>query len=227
MNDTGIFVPQMKCNGTIIPNKKLIYFARSFVIKSYQIYPMERATLHIKNMVCSRCQKVVRRELESLGLHPLSVGLGEVTLQEPAAQVDQESVGAALARHGFQLLDDRKAQVIQKIKTTVIEAVHHRGTPHLNFSALIAREVGMDYAYLSSLFSAAEGITIEKYIILQRIERAKELLVYDELSLSQIADQLGYSSVQHLSGQFKKVTDLTPSYYKKLQEHKRRPLDEI
>jgi AraC-like DNA-binding protein len=178
-------------------------------------------------MVCSRCQKVVRKELEALGLHPLSVGLGEVTLQEPAAQVDQAAVGAALARHGFRLLDDKKAQVIEKIKSTVIEAIHHRQTLPPNFSAHIAREVGLDYAYLSSLFSAAEGLTLEKYIIRQRIERAKELLVYDELSLSQIADKLGYSSVQHLSGQFKKVTDLTPSYYKKLQEHKRRPLDEI
>ena len=183
--------------------------------------------MHIKNMVCSRCQKVVRKELESLGLHPLSVGLGEVTLEEPETQVDHEAVGAALARHGFELLDDKKAQVIHKIKSTVIEAIHHRETPYANISARIAREVGLDYAYLSSLFSAAEGITLEKYIILQRIERAKELLVYDELSLSQIADKLGYSSVQHLSGQFKKVTNLTPSYYKKLQEHKRRPLDEI
>lgn len=188
---------------------------------------MEQATLHIKNMVCSRCRKVVRNELESLGLHPLSVGLGEVTLEEPAGQVDRAAVGAALAKHGFALLDDKKAQVVQKIKSTVIEAIHHRDTPHPHFSAHIAREAGLDYAYLSSLFSAAEGITLEKYIILQRIERAKELLVYDELSLSQIADRLGYSSVQHLSGQFKKVTDLTPSYYKKLQVKERRLLDEI
>jgi AraC-like DNA-binding protein len=188
---------------------------------------MDQVTLHIKNMVCSRCQKVVRKELESLGLHPLSVGLGEVTLAESAAQVDKDAVGAALARHGFELLDDKKAWVIQKIKSTVIEAIHHRQVSHPNLSSLIAREVGLDYAYLSSLFSSTEGITIEKYIILQRIERAKELLVYDELSLSQIADQLGYSSVQHLSNQFKKVTDLTPSYYKKLQDNKRRPLDDI
>jgi AraC-like DNA-binding protein len=188
---------------------------------------MDQVTLHIKNMVCSRCQKVVRKELESLGLHPLSVGLGEVTLQEPEAGVDKEAVKAALARHGFELLDDKKAWIIQKIKSTVIEAIHHRQIPHPNFSALIAGGTGLDYAYLSALFSSTEGITIEKYIILQRIERAKELLVYDELSLSQIADKLGYSSVQHLSNQFKKITDLTPSYYKKLQENKRRPLDDI
>ncbi len=188
---------------------------------------MDQVTLHIKNMVCSRCQKVVRKELESLGLHPLSVGLGEVTLQEPEAGVDKAAVGAALAGHGFELLDDKKAWVIQQIKSTVIEAIHHRQLPHPHFSALIAREAGLEYAYLSSLFSATEGVTIEKYIILQRIERAKELLVYDELSLSQIADQLGYSSVQHLSGQFKKVTGLTPSDYKKLRDNGRRPLDDI
>jgi AraC family transcriptional regulator len=188
---------------------------------------MERATLHIKNMVCSRCQKVVRRELESLGLHPLAVGLGQVTLQESAAKLDKEALGAALAKHGFELLDDKKAWVIEKIKSTIIEAIHHCKTPQANFSGLIAQEAGLDYAYLSSLFSSTKGITIEKYIILQRIERVKELLVYDELSLSQIADQLGYSSVQHLSNQFKKVTDLTPSYYKKLQENRRRPLDEV
>ena len=188
---------------------------------------MEGTTLHIKNMVCSRCRKVVRKELESLGLHPLSVGLGEVTLAEPAALVDQAAVGAALARHGFGLLDDKKARTVQKIKSTVIEAIHHRDTPQPHFSAFIAGEVGLDYAYLSALFSASEGITLEKYIILQRIERAKELLVYDELSLSQIADKLGYSSVQHLSGQFRKVTGLTPSHFKKLKAQKRRPLDEI
>jgi AraC-like DNA-binding protein len=136
-------------------------------------------------------------------------------------------VGAALAGHGFELLDDKKARVIQQIKSTVIEAIHHRQAPHPHFSALIAGATGLDYAYLSSLFSATEGVTIEKYIILQRIERAKDLLVYDELSLGQIADKLGYSSVQHLSGQFKKVTGLTPSAYKKLRDNGRRPLDDI
>lgn len=178
-------------------------------------------------MVCSRCQKVVQKELESIGLHPLAVGLGEVTLEEPTGKVDKEVVGAALAKHGFQLLDDKKAWVIQKIKSIIIQAIHHQQTPHTHFSERIAQAVGLDYAYASSLFSSIEGISIEKYIILQRIERVKELLVYDELSLSQIADQLGYSSVQHLSSQFKKFTGLTPSYYKKLQENPRRPLDEV
>jgi AraC-like DNA-binding protein len=188
---------------------------------------MEPTTLHIKNMVCSRCQKVVRQELEKMGLHPLRVTLGEVTLGEPAAQIDKNAVGTALAQHGFELLDDKKAWMIEKIKSTVIEAIHHQqAVPH-PFSDLIARRLGLDYAYLSSLFSAAEGISIEKYVILQRIERVKELLVYDELSLSQIADQTGYSSVQYLSNQFRKITGLTPSYYKKFRTDKRRPLDEI
>jgi len=177
---------------------------------------MEPATLHIKNMVCSRCQKVVRKELEKMGLHPLDVTLGEVTLQEPSDKIDKSAVGTALAKHGFQLLDDKKAWMIEKIKSTVIEAIHHQEVVPHSFSHLIAQRVGLDYAYLSSLFSSTEGISIEKYVILQRIERVKELLVYDELSLGQIADQAGYSSVQYLSNQFKKITGLTPSGYKKL-----------
>lgn len=188
---------------------------------------MEKTILHIKNMVCSRCQKVVRKELESLGLHPLEVKLGEVTLQEPAGAVDHVVISKALAQHGFELLEDKKAWVVQQIKGTIIETVHHQTAAHVNFSQRITERVGLDYAYLSSLFSASEGITIEKYVILQRVERVKELLVYDELSLSQIADGLGYSSVQHLSGQFRKTTGLTPSAYKKLRRKERRPLDEI
>ncbi len=188
---------------------------------------MELITLHIKNMVCSRCQKVVRKELEKLGLHPVTVELGSVTLRGEEKDLERDKISTALAYHGFGLLDDKKEKTIEQIKNTVIELVHYRENPHRNLSHLIEERIGLDYAYLSSLFSSAEGITIEKYTILQRVERVKELLVYDELSLSQIADRLGYSSVQHLSSQFRKITGLTPSYYKKRQEHKRRPLDEI
>ncbi len=188
---------------------------------------MKTTTLHVKNMVCDRCLKVVRKELENLGLHPLDVRLGEVTVEEAAEEVDKAAVERALTRHGFRLLEDKKAWVIEKIKSTVIESVHHGQMAHVNFSQLIAERVGLDYAYLSSLFSATEGVTVEKYVILQRIERVKELLVYDELSLSQIADAQGYSSVQHLSNQFRKITGLTPSAYKKLRDKERRPLDEI
>lgn len=188
---------------------------------------MEQVTLHIKNMVCSRCQKVVRRELESLGLHPLTVELGQVTLQEKEEDIDKNALEKSLAMHGFGLLDDKKAKVIEKIKRTIIETVHHGSSANSNYSTILSQQTQLDYTYLSSLFSSNEGVTIEKYIILQRIERVKELLIYDELSLKEIAYQLGYSSVAHLSNQFKKITGITPSSYKKLQENNRKPLDEI
>ncbi|MDO1449212.1 AraC family transcriptional regulator [Rhodocytophaga aerolata] len=189
---------------------------------------MEKATLHIKNMVCSRCMKVVKTELENLGLHPEVVKLGEVLLHESDKQIDKKKVNEVFAKHGFELLDDKKSHIIEKIKSTVIELIHYQESKeHKKLSYLIEEKIGLDYTYLSSLFSATEGITIEKYIILQRIERVKELLVYDELTLSEIAWQLGYSSVQHLSHQFKKVTGLTPSHFKEIKEDKRNSLDDV
>ncbi len=185
--------------------------------------------LYIKNMVCNRCIKVVKTELEKLGLHPLTVQLGEVTLAESEAEVDWPNVRSTLAGHGFVLLDDKKAWVVEKIKTTIIELIHQPGPTHTpyNFSRLIEEKLGMEYTYLSTLFSSQEGVTIEKYLIRQRIERAKELLAYKELTLSEIAWKLGYSSVAHLSGQFKKVTGMTPSAFKGLKEPTRQPLDEV
>jgi len=190
---------------------------------------VEKATLHIKNMVCSRCIKVVKTELENMGLHPEIVKLGEVVLQENENQINKEKINEALTKHGFELLDDKKSLIIEKIKSAIIELIHHQNDAQIkyNFSYLIEKKLGLDYTYLSSLFSSIEGITIEKYIILQRIERVKELLVYDELTLSEIAWQLGYSSVQHLSQQFKKVTGLTPSHFKNIKEDKRKPLDKV
>lgn len=189
---------------------------------------MAKATLHIKNMVCSRCIKVVKTELENLGLHPEIVKLGEVVLHEDENQIDKEKVKQVITRHGFELLDDKKSHIVEKIKSTVIELIHYQDSKeHKKLSYLIEEKVGLNYAYLSSLFSATEGITIEKYIILQRIERVKEFLVYDELTLSEIAWQMGYSSVQHLSHQFKTITGLTPSHFKNLKENKRKPLDEV
>jgi AraC-like DNA-binding protein len=134
-----------------------------------------------------------------------------------------------LEENGFELIDDKKARAIEKVKNAVVEYIHQgEDQPiHVNFSELIEERVGLDYNYLSSLFSSLESMTIERYIILQRIERVKELLVYNELTLSEIAWKNGYSSVQHLSNQFKKVTGLTPSYFKKLKENKRRALDEV
>lgn len=180
-------------------------------------------------MVCNRCIKVVKEELEELGLTINNIKLGEVTVAQDEKAIDFSKLRKVLMDNGFELLDDKKTLLIEKIKNVVIETIHQSENVDVqtNFSYLIQEKVGKDYQFLSSLFSATEGITIEKYVILQRIERAKELLVYDELNLSEIAYKLGYSSVQHLSSQFRKVTGLTPSAFKKQSDQNRRPLDEI
>lgn len=180
-------------------------------------------------MVCNRCRMVVKDELEKSGLHPLSVSLGEVSLQEDSLNEEQlTGLSASLQQLGFELIDDRKARTIEKIKNAVIQLVHHsEEQTKLKYSEYIAGELHYDYPYLSKLFSEVEGITIEHYIIAQKIEKVKELLVYDELTLSEIAYKLGYSSVAHLSAQFKKVTGLTPSFYKNKGSNDRKPLDAV
>ncbi len=180
-------------------------------------------------MVCDRCVRVVKETLEQMGLSVSQVKLGEVVLNEEEETINRTEIAAALKDNGFELLDDRKAQLIEKIKNIVIETIHQQEEValHVNYSYLFQTRLGVDYPYLSNLFSSTEGITIEKYIILQRIERVKELLVYNELTLSEIAYKVGYSSVAHLSAQFKKVTGLTPSAFKKLTGDRRKPLDEI
>jgi len=180
-------------------------------------------------MVCDRCRLVVKHELEKMGLHPVHIALGEVELAEqkiPAQELKQ--LALALKQAGFELIDDKKSRIIEKIKTTAIKLVHYTDDkPREKQSELIARELHHDYAYLSKLFSEVEGITIEQYIINQKIEKVKEYIVYDELSLSEIADRMGYSSVAHLSAQFKKITGLTPSHFKTIGPHHRMPLDAI
>ncbi len=184
--------------------------------------------LYIKNMVCNRCIMAVRAELEKAGLHPLSVELGEVQVEEEPAKTTLETLGASLGRLGFEIIDDRKGKIIEKIKTELISLIHYDGEQNgINLSNYIAAALHYDYAYLSNLFSEVEGTTIEKYFISLKIERVKELLVYDELSLSEIAWKLGYSSVAHLSAQFKKITGFTPSYYKSLKQHKRKSIDDL
>jgi AraC-like DNA-binding protein len=180
-------------------------------------------------MVCKRCIRVINHELEKLDIAIGHIELGKVELVEPLKDTELDNVREVLNENGFELIDDKKSQLIDRIKTLIIEHVHYNNeqTAMINSSEFIASEVGYDYFYLSKLFSSVEGITIEKYIINQKIEKVKELLVYNELSLKEIAFQLGYSSVQHLSNQFKKVTGLTPSHFKNLKEHKRKPLDEV
>lgn len=171
---------------------------------------------------------VVQQLFENLGYPPVRIALGEVETLNPMLSDDAEKLRKKLVSFGFELIDDTKSKLIEKIKNTIIQLVHHRNDDSkVNHSSYIESHLSRDYAYLSALFSEVEGTTIEKYIIHQKIERVKELLVYDELTLSEIADKMGYSNVAYLSNQFKKVTGLTPSYFKQVKENKRKPLDEI
>lgn len=171
---------------------------------------------------------VVKSQLEQLGLHPLSVELGIVTLPDKITDEIYRSVKESLEPFGFELIDDKKSQTIEQIKDTIIELVHYNDNDSkVNLSDYLVSKLHRDYSSLSKLFSEVTNTTIEKYLIAQKIERAKELLVYGELSLNEIADKLNYSSAAYLSAQFKSVTGLTPSYFKKIKENKRKPLDEI
>ena len=185
-------------------------------------------SIFIKNMVCNRCIMVVHNELEKLNLDVNTVNLGRVDLNTPLQPSDKIKLKSVLLPLGFELIDDKKSRVIESIKNIIIDVVHHQESDiKINLSDLLSSELQLDYNYLSTLFSEVEGTTIEKYFIAQKIEKVKELLVYDELSLSEIAHRLNYSSVAYLSNQFKKVTGLTPSHFKQIKEQKRKPLDEI
>ena len=188
---------------------------------------MASTSLHIKNMVCNRCIKVVKEEISNLGFHIVTIELGKVELSHLPDKKELNKIRDVLSKNGFELIDDKKSKLIDRIKTLIIEIIHYEKeiTRHVNSSEFLSKDLGYDYSYLSNLFSSVEGITIEKYIINQKIEKVKELLVYDELTLNEISFQLEYSSVQHLSNQFKKVTGLTPSHFKKLKDNKRKPLD--
>jgi YesN/AraC family two-component response regulator len=183
--------------------------------------------LYIKNMVCNRCIMMVESELKKTGLHILNVELGEVDLEDKPTKEHLQKLDQQFASLGFELIDDKKSRIIEKIKNTVVDYVHHHPDKQHNFSKLLSEKLSHDYTYLSNLFSDIEGITIEKFIIHHKIERVKELIVYDELNLTEIADQMGYSSVAYLSNQFKKVTGLSPSHFKTLKANKRTALDQL
>lgn len=192
------------------------------------IITLHAMELYIKNMVCNRCIMVVKQVFEQEGLYPVNVKLGEVELEKAPDSKQLEAIKTTLTSMGFEVLDDQKRKIIEKIRTTVIQLIHAGELDdNHKFSVLLSDALHKDYSFLSKLFSEVEGITIEKYVILQRIERVKELLAYGELSLSEIAFQLGYSSVAHLSAQFKKVTGFTPSAFRKLKDHHRKPLDKV
>jgi len=184
--------------------------------------------LHIKNMVCSRCIKVVHDELTKLGCNIHSVELGKVVVASPM-ETTVEKIKTVLEANGFELLEDKKAQLVDTIKTTIIELIYKNQLEDMdvNFSDFLSKKLGKDYHYLTSLFSSLTSITIEKFFILQKVERVKEWLVYNDFTLSEMAFKLGYSSVAHLSNQFKQVTGLTPSQFKNLKIKQRKSLDNL
>ncbi|WP_029296685.1 helix-turn-helix domain-containing protein [Chryseobacterium hispalense] len=185
-------------------------------------------TIFIKNMVCDRCIMVVQNELEKLGLDAKNIKLGEVILSKEITSLEKENLSKTLEPLGFEVIDDKKGRIIEKIKNIIIDLVHNQDSDvKTNLSDVLSDKLHHDYNYLSNLFSEVEGTTIEKYFIAQKVEKVKELLVYDELSLSEIANRLNYSSVAYLSNQFKKVTGLTPSHFKQIKEDKRKPLDKV
>lgn len=179
-------------------------------------------------MVCNRCKMAVKSELEKVGLHPLSVELGEAEIVEENIQDVKNTLLQNLQALGFDLIDNKKSKTIEKIKNLIIELVHTKNNQiHINLSEYLSQKLTQDYSALSTLFSEVEGTTIEKYFINQKIEKVKELLMYDELTLNEIAYQLNYSSIAHLSNQFKKTTGFSPSYFKQLKNKKRRQIEEI
>ncbi len=187
---------------------------------------MASTTLYIKNMVCDRCRASVDKALRDNGLQPLDVQLGEVQVDGEVSAAQLVRLADTLQQQGFELLGDRRQQLVELMKAAVIRLVHYRGNrPELNLSDYLQQELRMEYSSLSKLFSEVTSMTLERYYIEQRIERAKELLAYGELTLTQIAFLLHYSSVAYLSSQFKQVTGITPSAFKSLQHKGRRPLD--
>jgi AraC-like DNA-binding protein len=184
--------------------------------------------LYIKNMVCIRCKMVVKEELKKLGLQYTVVELGEADILEDISGEQQEQFKTALLKAGLELMDDKKSVLIQKIKNVIVELVHYSDEPlTINLSDHLSQQLDHNYTYLANLFSEVQGTTIEKFYITHKIERVKELLVYNELNLTEIAYQMHYSSVAHLSAQFKKVTGLTPSHFKKLKDKRRDMLDNL
>ena len=184
--------------------------------------------LFIKYMVSIRCKMLVKDELTNLGLHFANVDLGTVDIMEDITNQQREQLKAALLKSGLELMDDKKAILIEKIQNVIVEMVHYADElPKTNFSDYLSEKLNHDYTYMANLFSESKGITIEHFIILHKIERVKELIIYDELNLSEIAWKLHYSSVAHLSHQFKKITGLTPSFFKSLKHKKRSTLENV
>ena len=179
-------------------------------------------------MVSTRFKMVVKEELKKLNLHFIVVDLGEIEIMETLSLDQRDELKTALLKSGLELMDDKKSVLIEKIKNVIIDMVHYSDEiPKTNYSEYISNILNFDYTYLSNIFSEVKGITIQQFIIVHKVERIKELLLYDELNLTEISYKLHYSSVAHLSNQFKKITGLTPSHFRKLKDKRRSPIDEI
>ena len=179
-------------------------------------------------MVSNRCKIAVKEELKKLGLHFIIVDLGEVDILENISDGQHEQLKDALLNAGFELMDDKRAILIEKIKNVIIDMVHHNDEMiKVNFSDYLSKKLDHNYTYLANLFSEVQGTSIEQFIISHKIERIKELIIYGELNITEIAWKMNYSSVAHLSNQFKKVTGLSPSHFKQLKDKRRSPIEEI
>jgi AraC-like DNA-binding protein len=184
--------------------------------------------IYIQNMVCIRCKMVVKSELEKLGLHYIRVDLGEAEIMENISKEQFDSLSIALRKTGLELMDDKRSILVEKIKTIIIELVHYSESQiKINLSDYLSEKLNHNYTYLANLFTEVKGTTIENFYLSHKIEKVKELIVYDELNLTEIADKLHYSSVAHLSNQFKKMTGLTPSHFKNLKRKRRNSLGNV
>ena len=189
---------------------------------------MQKTQLRIKNMVCDRCKMAVEQVLKDVGLTPERIDLGEVWVIDVPTEAQLAQLKTRLEALGFELLDDQRQQMIERMKTSIIALVHHhQGNKTLNLSVYLSQLLHRDYSALSKLFSEVTGVTIERYFIMQRIERVKELIRYDELTLTEIAYQMNYSSVAHLSSQFRSVTGMTPTQFRFMKTAQRVNLDEV
>lgn len=179
-------------------------------------------------MVSQRCKILVKEELKKLGLHFIVVDLGEIEIMEILTPEIREQLKLALLESGLELMDDKRAILIERIKNVITQMIHHSDElPVVNYSDFISEKLQYDYTYLSNIFSEVKGLTIQQFIIIHKIERVKELILYDELNLTEISYKLNYSSVAHLSNQFKKVTGLSPSHFKQLKNKRRNPIEEL
>jgi AraC family transcriptional regulator len=195
-----------------------------------QIMGAMTTRLFIKNMVCPRCIRVVGEELHNLGLNIEKVELGEVEIHDDLTPELTRNIKLVLEKNGFELLEDRKRKIVEKIKIAIIDLLYNsenRQTQRITLSAHLSDKLKMDYNYLSTLFSSIENITIEKYLILQKVERVKELLRYEQLTTSEIAYRLNYSSTQHLSNQFRQITGMSPTQFRKMVKNNRKPIDQL